>query len=314
MRAGAFAEPRVIDLLNRRFVPFYFNTGGPGLGRDVAAAAFVKGKVKNKWAHLAAFKPDGDYISESGVYADKNEVFEYLVALLEEHPEYNAMTAEEKKVVETATDLPEDARAQARAARLYEELGEYKEAVARYENAASLFKDPKLAGEARLALARIIRYQGKWHKLESRLATVESANADNKLGLAADIAMERGYRLIAQRKYKEARSLLDPAIKAYPESPRLGEMHFYAGVACWFLDDRGWANFHWCWVVENIPDDHMTRRCYTAAASEGMPYENPELDNYSSDHQGGMIEVIQGAYRDALKDYRKLKNDFQSND
>ena len=65
MRAGAFADKRVIDLLNRRFVPYYFNTGGPGEGKNNDAAAFVLGKVPNKWAFFAAFTPEGKYLESS---------------------------------------------------------------------------------------------------------------------------------------------------------------------------------------------------------------------------------------------------------
>ena len=268
MRAGAFGETRVIDLLNRRFVPFYFNTGGPGLGKDEAAAAFVLGKVKNKWAHLSAFTPDGEYLGESEVYADKDGVFEFLHKLLRDHPEYNT---------------PADGEVES--ARLLEELGEYDKAVAAY------------AGD-RLALARIARTRKDWDALERALDGVEES---------ADSTMERGYRLNAQKKYDEARALLEPAIARYPESPRLAEMRFYAGVACWFIEKRAQANFHWCWVVENLPDDNLARRCYIAAAAEGMPYKNPELDGYAIDSQFGSIDVIKAAYAKAREDYERLR-------
>ena len=65
MRAGCFAEPRVIRLLNRRFVSFYYNPGGPGLGKDPAAAAFTRGKTKNTYAFYAAFDASGQTIHGS---------------------------------------------------------------------------------------------------------------------------------------------------------------------------------------------------------------------------------------------------------
>lgn len=266
MRAGAFGERRVIDLLNRRFVTFYFNTGGPGLGRDEAAEAFVEGRVQNRWAHLSAWTPDGGYLGESDLYADKDGVFEFLRALLRDRPEFNK---------------PVDGEVESAA--LLEELGEYDKAIAAY-------------GDDRIALARIARYRKDWEALERALDGVEEC---------ADAAMERGYRLIAQKKYDEARALLEPAIAMWPESPRLAEMRFYAGVACWFLDKRPQANFHWCWVVENLPDDDLARRCYIAAAAEGMPYKNPELGGYAIDSQFGSIEEIKAAYAKALGDYRR---------
>src|SRR4051794_14789969 len=104
MRAGCFAELRVIKLLNRRFVPFYFNTGGPGLGKDADAAAFVKGKVQNVYAYFAAFSASGKALGATEVYADKDETFDFLVDLLKKHPEFNAFTAEEKAVLARAAE------------------------------------------------------------------------------------------------------------------------------------------------------------------------------------------------------------------
>ncbi|KAF0243461.1 MAG: hypothetical protein FD180_3351 [Planctomycetota bacterium] len=282
MRAGAFAEPRVIELLNRRFVPFYFNTGGPGLGRDEAAEAFVKGKVKNKWAHFAAFKPDGTYLEESEIYADKDGAFEFLLALLRDNPGFNTMTPEEEKAVAGEPVV---------AARIHEALGDYEKAAAAWEKAGA-------KREARLGLARIARFRKDWEAQEKAVKGLE---------VDADVVMENGYRRIAQKKYAGALESLEAAIAKYPESPRLAEMRFYAGVSCWFLEKRDRANFHWCWVVENLPDDHLARRCYIAAAAEGMPYANPELDGYALDSQMGSIEVIKEAYQEALKDYRKVR-------
>ena len=77
MRAGCFAETRVIRLLNRRFVSFYYNTGGPGLGKDPAAAAFTKGKTQNTFAFYAAFAADGEPLGVTDVYADKDGTFDF---------------------------------------------------------------------------------------------------------------------------------------------------------------------------------------------------------------------------------------------
>lgn len=283
MRAGAFAEKRVIELLNLRFVPFFFNTGGPGLGKDRAAAAFVKGKVKNRWAFLAAFTPDGKYISESEIYAGKNAVFEYLVDLLKDFPECARLTPKEKKILK-ASGTPEKEKA---AGRLLEQLGRYGEAKLRYAKA-----------RADLPLARIARFERDWKTAEKHLARLQTP----------DVPIERAYRLIAERKYKQTLTLLERAIQSHPKSKRLAEMRFYAGVACWFLRKRDRAYYHWCWVVENLPRDHMTRRCYIAAAAEGMPYKNPELGGFRSNDVGGMIEKIQAAYARAKKTYEKIKN------
>jgi tetratricopeptide (TPR) repeat protein len=162
------------------------------------------------------------------------------------------------------------------AAKIFEELGDYDKAVAAYRKMGA-------KPEALLALARIARYRKDWAAQEEALKGLEPG---------ADLAMETAFRLIARKDYDGARALLEPAIEKHPASLRLSEMRFYAGVSCWFLKARDRANVHWCWVAENIPDDRLARRCYIAAAAEGMPYENPELGGYAMESQYGSIDVI----------------------
>jgi len=103
MRAGCFAENRVIELLNRRFVPYFFNRGGPGKGHDDAAQKFTVGKTRNKFAYFAAFKPDGTYSDEAHIYADKDTVFDWLRGLLADHSEYAKATDEEEALFASET-------------------------------------------------------------------------------------------------------------------------------------------------------------------------------------------------------------------
>jgi hypothetical protein len=84
-------------------------------------------------------------------------------------------------------------------------------------------------------------------------------------------------------------------------------VRLYAGVGAWFLKDYDWASYHWCWVVDNIPDDRLNRRCYIAAAYKGMPYPNPELDGFEAKLFGGRIEVIKEAYEESRKIYLRMK-------
>jgi tetratricopeptide (TPR) repeat protein len=279
MRAGAFAEKRVIDLLNRRFVTFYFNTGGPGLGLDPDAAAFVKGKVKNKWAFLAAFTPEGKYLDESQIYSDKDKTFTWLRDLLKAHPKHAESTPAEQKILESGNE---------EAARLFEALGDYPSARKLYEGQKNV-----------AALARLARYDRNWDELEKLLPSLKGDDA----------SAERGYALLARKKYADAREALETAIKEHSTSKRMAELRFSAGVACWFLDDKARAHFQWVWVVRNLPEDRLARRCYVAASAEGMPYENPELDGYAIEGSTCSIEMIKAAYRKAERDYERLKGE-----
>jgi len=260
MRAGAFSDERVIALLNRRFVPYYFNRSGMGEGGNAAASRFTTGKTKNPYAYFAAFTSEGKYLGESALYATKDEVLAWLIQLLRDHPEFDKPTSEEGR----AEGI--------QAARVLEETGRFEEARERYA-----------AIGAPLDEARLARYAQDWESHGKALA---------RIGAADQVAAERGLRLVAERKWEEARALLEKALRAHPESTRAAEMRFALGVACWFDGDRDWAKFHWMWVVENLPGDRLSMRCRVAAAAEIMPYENPELDNHAARGNIGTEHIV----------------------
>jgi|GEM_PF-2232684 len=303
MRAGAFTETRVIELLNQRFVPFYFNTGGPGLGRDSAAEAFVKNKLKNPFAYLAAFSPDGEFLGETDMYADKDVVFEFLKKLLDKKPQFAKLTSDETEVLLSTNHTTP--KALLKAAHLREILGEYSKAEPLYRKILSESISKTQQTEVFRALARIARYRKRWETLKTVLQDAIEKKVED---FEADAAMERAYSLLATKKYVEARKLLEKTIKKYPGTLRMGELRFYAGVCAFFQDDKNSAYYHWCWVVENIPEDRMQRRCYIAAAHEGMPYPNPELGGYKSNQRGGNTRIIKNAYNEARKIYQRIED------
>src|SRR5918995_2721088 len=148
MRAGCFAETRVIRLVNRRFVSFYYNTGGPGLGKDPAAAAFVKGKVKNTFAFYAAFTAAGEPVGVTDVYANKDNTFDFLVALLRENPDLDRLTPDEEATLARAKAEPANAAARLAAGQLLEDLGRYKEAEPHYRAVPAARADAGPTAEA----------------------------------------------------------------------------------------------------------------------------------------------------------------------
>ena len=282
MRAGCFAEDRVIDLLNRRFVPFFYNRSGMGEGADKAAKKFAQGKTKNPYAFLAAFSADGTLLGETELYADKDAVFAWLQTLLVDHPEFAKPTVAEQKVL-GKNDAPLE-RAQ-----LFEELGNYEQARKSYLEATD--RDDERTDErmtqvvhATLGLLRLSRHSKDWetHECwEEALRILAEVDDPSPHRFGADA--EQGYRLVAQGKYGKARALLQAALPDALSSNRLAEMHFLAGKACWLLGDRDWAKFHWCWIVEHLPEDRLQRRAYICAAAEGMPYTNNELDGFKAE-------------------------------
>ena len=90
----------------------------------------------------------------------------------------------------------------------------------------------------------------------------------------------------------------------------MGELHFYAGVACFFLKQKDWANFHWGWVMKNLANDHHYMRCYLAATADAMPYPNPELGGYRSSSRMISHQLADAARDKAMQDYERLKDEY----
>ena len=299
MRAGCFAEDRVIDLINRRFVPFYFNRGGPGEGHDAAAFEFVNRQTKNQYAYLAAFRPTGEIIGETDLYADKDAVARWLLDLLRKHPEYAQPTEPESRALAAV----ESAAKRFGGARLAEELGDYAEATQRYERMADS-GDAAVAVPARLGLLRIARYGKQWDAHERHEAALRAIPGAELARVDADL--ERGYRLIARQDYAVARALLQPLTKRAASTRRHAEAHFLAGVACWFASDRDWAKLHWGWILEHLGEDRLAMRARIAAAAEGMPYANAELGGYKAEVGSIGTHDIVLAVQQAMAIYRDM--------
>lgn len=299
----------MIRLLNRRFVNFFYNTGGPGLGKDETAAAFTKDKTLNKFAFYAAFDAAGEPLGVTDVYANKDNTFDFLVELLRNNPEFDKYTESEEKVLAAAKAEPKSQAAQLAAGQLMEDLGRYQEADGHYRKVLEAGQASAETGDATRGLMRVARYARDWKSLQVLLLDVSDLKEGQArvMNLGPDVAMEKAYLLLAEQKYEDARKVLTDAIARYPDSKRTSEFHFSAGVVNFFLKEKEQAYYHWCWVVENLPDDRLARRCFTAAAHEAMPYENPELGGFTANVRGGSIERINAEYQRAKGVYDKVK-------
>lgn len=342
MRAGAFADLRVIRLINRRFVPFFFNSGGPGLGLDENADQFIQSlaidydqvpglkilvdpddRKSNTIAYLTAFsvKQDGKVLGIADgwknkeevydmerLYPSKDDVFQFLLDVLENNPEFNQFTEAEKQIFAHADSNPNNQEALLAAANVWEELGKYEKAKPLYRKCLEVGLSRAGTLEKRTpafqGLLRIARHEKDWNALENLVLQISETKNRNDLDLMADVAMEQAYQLLDQDEYETLKLHLEVAIEKFPNSSRLGELHYYAGVANFFLDDRPNAYFHWCWIVENIPDDHLSRRAYVSAAHKNFPYPNSELGGLRSSNSVNN-EMIRAAYDEAKKHYDK---------
>ena len=289
--------------MDRRFVSYYFNRSGNGEGGNEAATKFVNGQTDNPYAYFAAFKPTGELVGETEIYADKDAVMQWLQNLLRRYPEYAKPTGAESGVL-AAGGLA--------AAQLAENLADYAKAKAGYDGLLES-EDVGVRTAALLGLLRIYRYQEDWdqHEVVQKLLRWAVEGGADK-SLLVDLSVEKGYRLIASNKFAEARSVLQALAFRAKDSSRLAEAHFLAGRACWFVDDHDWAKFHWCWIVDNLPEDRLYMRARIAAAAEGMPYPNAELDGFAAKVGNIGTHSIVTAVAAAKEVYRQLQPSFEA--
>jgi tetratricopeptide (TPR) repeat protein len=231
---------------------------------------------------------------------EKDKFFNLLREALRENAMYDAPSAEEKKLL---ADASKDAASQFAAARARERAGG-DDARSRYEKTIAGDAGGPWAARAHLRLATLDRHARAWDEAEKHLASASLPE------LADDVAMERAYRLLDSKKDAEALKLLDAAIRAHPASNRLGELHFYAGAANFRLDRRDWANFHWWWVLDNLPVDHHVIRCSVALTAPANCFANPELDGFAG--RSDQMEISEAvAHRQGAKaDYDALKDKY----
>ena len=309
MRGGPFSETRVIELLNRRFVPFFFNTGGPGEGKDEKARDFVTGKVPNRWAYFAAFAPDGRILGQTGIYDGTEQVFAWLRALLRRHPELDRPTAAESEARNQAAGEPA-APVALEVARVCEQLTWYADSRRAWERVLAA-GDPTQRAEAHRGLLRIARADGDWPAHAAALLAA-TASAESEV-MAADLAIERGLRLLAEQRFASARVVFESAIAGAADSQRLAELHYEAGRACWFGGDRDWAKAHWCWIRAERPDDRMAMRARLAAGAESFPYRNCELGDFEAKTGPVGPDALDGGVRKAQRVYEKLRERMVAN-
>jgi len=308
LRGGPLAEKRVIELVNARFVPFYFNVGR-GTGYDADAAAFIATVDKRFGGRMVptppvwVFSPDGEtLLGTLDNYLPKDRFFAELRKILAKHPRFDGPNDAQKTLRAAAAESAESSLA---VARLDETIGHYADARKRYGTLTKT--DGEVGHRAWLGLARIARYEGDTKAAETALAALREAKA-----FPADVAVETAHAMLASRAWADAGGELKAAIRAWPTSPRLGEMYFYAGVAAFRAGARDWANFFWCWVMENIPEDYNYMRCYLAATADAMIYPNPELGGYRGKSRMISHRLADAARANAMKDYVRIKALFDA--
>lgn len=321
VRAGPYTDRRTIDLLNARFVNFYYDIGAGSPGHDSDAAAYVKSldpryelnpnMVDGSQAAIMIVSPNDEKLAGYGNDVRTATFRQGLIDVLREHPEFNELTEDEQAIVDSASEMPDDVGAQLALAQLRERLSDLEAAQVAYTRVIELAADLAIEAEATLSAARIARYQGSRAVAQELLAKVDVLDAKLELGLGGAAAMERAHDLIKRRKFDDAIAILEPAIEANPESTVIAELHYWAGVASYDAGKKDWANYHWWWVIENRAEDRHYIAAWMSASIASFPFPHPHLTR--QERTGGAIthDSADRARRAARKDYERILKELE---
>jgi tetratricopeptide (TPR) repeat protein len=246
-----------IGVLNRRFVSCHYDAFG-GAGGDSAAAAFVRRAEKKSGGSVqygGIFTPEGELVASFGY--DHREFYRALKKALRQHPEYAASTPEEDEILKRATDQPESADALLEAAQLRCERLEFDEARSLLDRVIELGGPASARARFRKGHLVVIDIEAK----DKDAATeIFDSIRDVPKDLEDDIAVDRialrvkvrrtpgffaGYEFAKGTDCKAVAAELEALIAAAPESNRIGEMHFYLGLARFGQGDRKGADAAW---------------------------------------------------------------------
>ena len=228
----------MVRLVNRRFVPFYFDLSNRGAAGDADARTFVVAARKELGGAGVPTPPvlfmnaKGKVLGEVSNYATESQVLAALLKVLKDHPEYCEPTTAEKaeKAVVARAQICID--------------------LQDFEGARKILSTQD-SDEARYLLGRLARFARAWDDMEKHFQQVQ----DNRF--AADLRMERAYRLWTDREYAKLRDHLQDFPKS---SSRYTEGRYYEGLAAFHLGDEKQALAIWKQTITACDQDAWNYR------------------------------------------------------
>jgi tetratricopeptide (TPR) repeat protein len=285
-----------MNLINRRFVAFYYDVAPPGRNagdawahdekaakavgpmwddrerpRRAGGGQSVEGKVKADSYPAAVFlTAKGEKLDTTlwGIVPPERMLAE-LKRVIAAHPDQFVPSAEEKAVLAAAEADPNDAAAALAAVRLHFELADF--APCRTAAAAALEKTGATPAQRAEILYLAARSALCLRDSEAAAKDLEAAlplAKEAALALVDDLRVAQGHVEMQKREYAAALALFRAVIDEAPKSDRAGEARYYSGLALWRLGKKDEAKDVWRAHRRELPMDRLARR---SAASLGVP-------------------------------------------
>lgn len=300
LRCGAYADEVVMNFVNRRFVPHWFDVAKPeinagdGWAYEADAVAAIgrldknpKGKSRgggfqSKEGRVTAsnypaaifLTPDGKRLQDVELWGilPPERFVEALKRVAAQYPDYFSPTAEENATFAHALANPDNALSQADAARVAFEILEWEKALAFI--ATALERSQKCSATTRADLlflrAKIRFYEKDNAAAVDDLRFADQANGGDNRKLAAEIAVLSGKIAMHAKRYDDAirifRKVVDDAREI--ALPAAGEARYRWGLALWKAEKTEEAKDVWRRHKKEMPWDRYARR---SAASIGLP-------------------------------------------
>ena len=243
LRAGPLSDERVIRLINRRFVPIYFDLSNRGVMADadarkfVVKAAAVLGGGGVPTPNLMIMTPEGKVVTEVSNYGSTYQVLKGLMKALRKQPKFDQPGPAEK---DHKNDL------EAADARI--DLLDYDGARKMLRKLARASKDQTVTDQAHYRLGYLARMDRDWKAMEAHFGKVK----DEHKMLANDLRMERAYRFWYGEEYKKLREHL----AQFPTgTDRYTEAMYHLGLAQYHLGKKKRAQKTWGGGIKSCSQD-----------------------------------------------------------
>ena len=248
LRAGPFSDERVVRLINRRFVPLYFDIAPGGAAADANARAFVL-KVKPELGGQAVatppvllITPNGELLSEIDNYASEADMLAGLRDVLAKAPEWNLPSAGEKTLAGAGSEIER--------ANLRFDLGD--------DDGARKILEDESSAEAAVLLAHVCRLAKDWKALEQALSRVEAARARGSgAEFDDDVRVERAWLHHHERDFAAAAK---EVAKIARKSDRYSESRYLTGLAQWHQGKKDDALATWNSAIDHCSQDPWVYR------------------------------------------------------